>query len=71
MITTLDEEQFYVIDYFLNGRFLTSTAAKNENALTVDDDVQVMSPQTGQSVTAKIVEIDAVSEDEYRVLLIA
>lgn len=71
MITTLEEEQFYVIDYFLNGCFLTSTAARNENALAVDDDVQVVSPQTGQSVIAKIVEIEPVSEDEYRVLLMA
>ena len=73
MIAETQNQYFYVVSYFLDGRFVKWEEVIGETRFDLDvaDEITLFVPERDSSVKAKVVSTEALSEDEYRVFLIS
>lgn len=71
MMADKNEQQFYIISYFLNGQFIKWEESVHQKPLDINDEIMIFIPQEGNSINATVVGKENVSEDEYKVFLMA
>ena len=68
MSVTHEHKKFYICDYFLDGYFLNSKETLGED-LPRAGELKVIHPKAGVEISAKIVDTEQVSENEYRIFM--
>jgi phosphatidylserine decarboxylase len=63
-------KHFHIYDYFLNGRFLKWEEV-HESHLPVNGEMREIRANNGQSIAAKVIGTEQVSESEHRVFLVS
>jgi len=73
MIAETQNQYFYIVSYFLDGRFIKWEEVIGETrfALDVADEMTLFVPDQDGSVKEKVVSTEALSDDEYRVFLVS
>ncbi len=61
--------EFCIFDYYLDGVFLTWEEAEGTCPVLIPGQDEVVNLEDGTQITAKIVEIEEISEDERRIYL--
>ncbi len=62
-------KHFYIFDYFLDGYFLKSEQVQRN--CPVCGEYLMINLENGTEVKTKVIEIEVVSEDERRILLVS
>ncbi len=70
MLKITNRHKVCVVDYFLDGYYL-SWKEVNENEFPKIGQFEQLAPKPGVEVNAKVVNIEELSESEYRVFLIS
>ena len=66
---TKRERRFCIFDYFLDGAFLRWEEVKGQCPILIPGNDWTVNLEDGTQITAEIVEIENLSEDECRVYL--
>ncbi|ELS00801.1 hypothetical protein Xen7305DRAFT_00005020 [Xenococcus sp. PCC 7305] len=64
-----ESRSFCIFDYFLDGVFLKWEEVEGNCPLLVPGEDRVVNLEDGTKITAKVVEIEGISENEKRVYL--
>lgn len=67
--TTPNNRYFCIFDYFLDGVFLKWEEVKGECPILTPGKDWVLNLEDGTQITAKIIETEAISENERRIFL--
>lgn len=73
MIAERQDQYFYMVSYFLDGNFVKCEEVIQPTQFNLDvaDEVSLFVPDRDSHVNAKVVNTEAISEDEYRVFLVS
>jgi hypothetical protein len=63
-----EHKKFYFFDYFLDGYFLKSEEMIGEE-LPQYGELKVINSTTGNEIKAQIVDIEKISENEYKIFM--